>query len=262
MTSLVVGSTSQLAHYFPDDYEKISSRDINFEAFKDKFYDRIYFCFAEQRTYLEEKDPFIFYDINADYTVDLIEFFSKKCNRLIVYGTAELWNNIEGPISIKDRYNYNQTTYIRSKEDMCNIINRLRADYNTAFQNIIMLHPFNFNSIYRKPGFLFGKIFDSIKNKKKIEIGDTYFYRDLLHPKYITERSIVASEDEIIGSGRLTYVNDFIRDLYKSAYMDYDDYVIENYDYNLKNKRKINYAENRKIRYNDLLKDTLYDLGI
>lgn len=261
--NLVIGNTSQLAHYFPDEgYEKISSRNIDLTKYNDKFYDRIYFCFAEQRTYLEDQDPFIFYDINADYTFDLINFFSKKCNKIIVYGTAELWNNIEGPISIKYNYDYCKTSYIHSKQDMCDVINRLRADYNTAYQNIIILHPVNFNSIYRKSGFLFGKIFDSIINKKRIEIGDTYFYRDLIHPKYVVERSIIAEEDEIIGSGRLVFVNDFIRDLYKSAYMDYDDYVIENYDYNLKIKRRINYAENRKIRYTDLLKDTLHDLGI
>ena len=51
-------------------------------------------------------------------------------------------------------------------------------------------------------------------SREKIEIGDTYFYRDIIHPKYVVERSILADKDEIVGSGRLTFINDFIRNLY------------------------------------------------
>ena len=36
MNNLVIGNTSQLSYYFPDDYEKISSRDINFTEIKKK----------------------------------------------------------------------------------------------------------------------------------------------------------------------------------------------------------------------------------
>jgi len=259
LNNLVIGNTSQLAHYFPNEYEKISSRNINFDDYKNKFYDRIFLCFAEQRTFLGN-DTKLFFDINVDYTTDFISYFKKKCNKIIVYGTAELWNNYEGPISIDDKYNYNITSYIASKSELCNQINNYRE--NNLLNNCIVIHPFNFNSTYRKDGFLFSKIFDSIINEKKIEIGDTYFYRDLVHPKYVVERSIEAEKDEIVGSGRLIHVNDFIRDLYHFNFLDYDDYVTENYDHNLSNKRKIYYLKSTKCNYDYqmLLSDTIKDI--
>lgn len=253
MNNLVIGDTSQLAHYFPDEYEKISSRNIDFEYYKDKFYDRIFFCFGENRTYIENKIN-IFLEINVNYTLKLIDFFTDKCNKIIVYGTSELWNNREGAISLDDTFNFNSSPYIESKQAMIFSIKR------SLYKNVLILYPFNFNSIYRKGEFLFGKIFNSIINKEKIEIGDTYFYRDLIHPKYVVERSLLAEEDEIIGSGRLTFVNDFIRDLYELFNMDYNKYVTENYKYNLKLKRKIYYLNTKEIRYSDLLYDTVNDI--
>ena len=70
-------------------------------------------------------------------------------------------------------FNYSSTNYLDSKRVMI-------AEIKDKFNNVIILHPFNFNSIYRKEGFLFYKIFDSIINEKKITIGNTYFYRELL----------------------------------------------------------------------------------
>ena len=73
--SLVIGNTSQLAPYFPKDYEKISARNIDYKVYKDKFYDRIYLCFAEQRTFLENVQSEIFWETNVYYTLRLIDFF-------------------------------------------------------------------------------------------------------------------------------------------------------------------------------------------
>jgi hypothetical protein len=67
LNNLVIGNTSQLSYYFPDDYIKISSRKINFEYHKKQKYDRIFLCFAEQRTFIET-DSQIFDEINYDYT--------------------------------------------------------------------------------------------------------------------------------------------------------------------------------------------------
>jgi hypothetical protein len=128
---------------------------------------------------------------------------------------------------------------------------------------VFIIYPFNFNSIYRSDDFLFGKIFNSIINKKKIEIGYTYFYRDIVHPKFVVDKSISARGHEIIGSGRLTFVNDFIRDLYQHYQMDYDEYVIENFDkYNEYDKRKEYYLNSKKplYTYMQLLKDTISDI--
>lgn len=272
INSLVVGKTSQLAYYFPKEFEKIESRNIELNSFSDKSYDRVFFCFGEQRTYLKDT-PEIFYNINVDYTLKLIDFFKDKCNKIVIYSTSELWNACEGPITLETPKNFNRTHYIESKFNLTSI---LRDEENkNAFNNVIIIYPFNFNSIYRTfklennkyiireyTGFLFSKIFDSIINRKKIEIGDTYFYRDLVHPRYVVERSIMAEEDELVGSGRLTFVNDFIKQLYACNGLKYKDYVVENYDCNLNVRRNIFYLKSKEIKYDNLLNDTLDDIRL
>jgi nucleoside-diphosphate-sugar epimerase len=268
MNSLVIGSTSQLIYYFPNNYEKISSRDINLDNLKDNFYDRIFFCFGEQRTFIEN-DEQIFIDVNLLYTLKYVDLLKDRCNKLILYSTSELWNNCDGRIDLNIPFNYNYSPYIKSKELLTQYIIENRKKY----ENIIILYPFNFNSIYRTyelidgkfsirktSSFLFSKIFESLLTKKKIEIGDTYFYRDIIHPKYVVERSLLAEKDEIIGSGRLTFVNDFIRQLYMKNNLNYNDYVIENFDNNLKLKRKIYYCNSQQPKYTNLLIDTLNDI--
>lgn len=249
--NLVIGNTSQLAHYFPDDYEKISSRNIDFEKYNNH-YDRVYICFAEQRTYITDNWE-IFFKTNVDYTLSVIDHFSQISNNVIVYGTSELWNNWDGPINIYTPFNYKLSNYVESKD-------MLISDIHRRYDNVIVLHPFNFNSIYRKDGFLFSKIFDSIVNQKQITIGNTYFYRELLHPKFVVEQSIKARQDEIIGSGRLIFVNDFIRSLYSHFNLRYDDYVTEDFSENITSNEKIFYLKSRRILYNDLFNDTVIEL--
>jgi len=251
--NLVIGNTSQLAYYFPDDYKKISSRDIDFDDFENKKYESVYVCFAEQRTHMKDNLE-LFLDVNVKYTLNVVDFFSKISNRVIVYGTSELWNKYSGGIDITLPFDYNFTPYIDSKRIM---INELKS---RNYKNVIIIHPHNFNSSRRKEGFLFGKIFNSILNNKKIHIGNTYFYRELIHPKYVVERSILATTDEIIGSGRLVFINDFIRELYAAFNLSYDKLVTENDIHNLNIKRNINYLNSFKPLYNSLLKDTVEDL--
>ena len=52
MNNLIIGNTSQLSYFFPENYESISSRNIDFSMVNNKKYDRIYLLFAEQRTFL------------------------------------------------------------------------------------------------------------------------------------------------------------------------------------------------------------------
>ncbi len=249
MKNLVIGNTSQLAQYFPDDYIKISSRNIKFT---NEEYNRVYICFAEQRTYIKD-DKKLFLDTNIDYTLNIIDHFSKLSNQIIVYGTSELWNNCNGTIDISTPYNYKYSDYIDSKKNM---IDRIKEKYN----NVIVLHPFNFNSVYRKDGFLFAKVFKSIIFKTQITIGNTYFYRELLHPNFVVEQSIKATEDQIIGSGRLIFVNDFIKSLYHYFLMDYKKYVTENYDENITSNENIFYLKSKQVLYNNLYNDTLKEL--
>jgi len=253
MDNLVIGNTSQLSNYFPIGYERISSRDVNFDDYKDKNYDRVFICFSEQRTFIKDNKN-LFYDINVDYTISIILFFRKISNKVIIYGTSELWNKCNGPINITVPMNYNETPYIDSKRKMVETIKKL------DMPNVIIIHPYNFNSIYRKEGFLFWKIFDSILYDKKIEIGNTYFYRDLVHPKYIVEQSIGAEEDMLVGSGRLMFVNDFIKDLYYGSRMEYSYFVTENSKHNLNIERNINYSDNYICSYEKILDETLNEI--
>lgn len=249
--NLVIGNTSQLSQYFPDDYEKISSRNIDLT--NNKQYDRVYICFAEQRTYIQNNAK-IFIDTNVVNSLNVIEHFSKTSNTVIVYGTSELWNKCNGAIDINTQFNYTPTNYICSKELM---IKKIREK---DYKNVIILHPFNFNSIYRKDGFLFSKIFDSVINNKKITIGNTYFYRELIHPKFVVEQSIKSTHDDIIGSGRLIFVNDFIRSLYSYFNMRYNDYVIEDYTENITSNENIFYLKSKQILYNNIYNDTIREI--
>jgi hypothetical protein len=142
--------------------------------------------------------------------------------------------------------------YLLSKERLINEIYDLRKT-SPCYNKVVIIHPFYFNSVYRDKYFLFGKIFDSIINKKIIEINDTYFYRDMVHTKYMVQRSIDAVNDEVVGAGKLYYINDFIRDLYKIFNMDYDYYVKENLNYK-EIEKKIYYSEQERIyTYDDLI---------
>ena len=252
MNNLVIGNTSQLSYYFPDEYIKISSRNIPYDDYKDSFFDRIFICFAEQRTFIEN-DEKVFNEVNFDYTKEVIQFFKDKCNNIVWYSTSELWNNCNGPINLDMSYNYNYSPYIKSKEIITNYI-------KSHYPNVIILYPFNFNSIHRKDGFLFKKIFNSIIKGEKIEIGDTYFYRDVVHPLYVVYKSITTENNEIIGSGRLIHINDFIRKLYAHFELDYDELVTENINCNNLVKRKTYWLESRQCQYNCLLYDTIKEI--
>jgi nucleoside-diphosphate-sugar epimerase len=250
MNNLIIGNTAQLSYYFPKNYKRISSRNINFNN-KDR-YDRTYICFAEQRTYIKDNVN-IFIDTNVNYTLNVIDHFSKISNKIIIYASSELWNNCNGAINITVPFNYKKSNYIDSKRIMIEEIKR-------RFNNVIILYPFNFNSIYRKQGFLFYKIFDSIINEKKITIGNTYFYRELIHPRFVVEKSLKANADEIIGSGRMIFVNDFIRSLYSHFGMDYDYFVTENFSENITSNENIFYLKSKDRLYNRLLEDTTQEL--
>ncbi len=156
MKNLVIGKTSQLSQYFPrENFEFISSRNIDVSKIKSNLWNRIYLCSSEQRTFLRDAG---FEEYNVKETIDLIDQIKDNCSSLVFYSTAELWNKVHGGVSLDLEYSYNQTPYIDSKKKMTDILLNNKEKYD----NVIVLYPFNFNSTYRKPGFLFSKIFDSI----------------------------------------------------------------------------------------------------
>jgi nucleoside-diphosphate-sugar epimerase len=232
-SDLLIGNTSQLSYYFPDDIVKISSRNISADIFE-KSWNKVYLCFAEQRTF--KNSDLLFEQINVNYTKEIVE--KLKANIIIYYSTAELWNNYNGEITINTPFNYNHSDYIESKEK---ITKHLKQNYD----NIKIIYPFNFNSKYRLPPFLFGKIINSIQHKSKIQIGDTYFYRELLHPSLVVKHSICQENDTIIGTGNLIFINDFIRKLYNEFDMKYDDYVVENIEQKSIYRKNIFYNKTR-----------------
>jgi hypothetical protein len=115
MNNLVIGNTSQLSFYFPNTYEKISSREINFESLVKKKYKRSYILFSDQRTFLEKNEK-NFNEINFNFTIEVIDKLIPICDEIIVYSTAELWNNYDGKVDVSLPFNYNFSPYIKSKE--------------------------------------------------------------------------------------------------------------------------------------------------
>jgi nucleoside-diphosphate-sugar epimerase len=255
MNNLVIGNTSQLSYYFPKDYEKISSRNLDFNKIKEKKYNRIYLLFAEQRTFLNETLDF-FKEVNFNYTLKVIDELKDVCNKIVIYSTSELWNKYDGCVSVNDPYNYNPTSYITSKEHLCNHINNNRENYS----NVIIIYPFNFNSVHRKEGFLFGKIFKSILNDEKISIGNVDFERDLIHPSVIVNESIKTNEDILVGSGELYNVKNFIKDIFTLYNKNSDEYILTDNKNNLNNKRNGYYSCKKYSNYNDLLNLSIKDI--
>ncbi|MCK4825143.1 hypothetical protein KA005_55860, partial [bacterium] len=180
----------------------------------------------------------------------------ESCDKIFFYSTTYLWNAYEGAVDLTMPYKYHKTPYIKSKEQITNYL-------MNNFENVTVLFPCNFNSAYRKKGFLFQKIFDSIINKNKITIGNTHFYRELVHPRYVVKESLNAKGHKLIGAGYVINVNDFIRDLYNEFELDYEKYIvekIENSEFNA--KHNIYYTRKDKIDYTkeDLLQDTVREL--
>ena len=263
MKNLIIGNTSQQSYYYPDDYIRISSREIDFDFLTQNKWDSVYITFAEQRIY-NEMFTVSFMGINYFLTLDIIENIINNSNKIVIFTTCELWNNCVGEVNLKTEFNHTSsgglTSYLYSKKNLYEEIIKRRQE-NINYNKVIIIHPFNFNSVYRTEYFLFGKIFDSIINKKQIEIGNTYFYRDIIHTKYLVERVISSTSDEIVGSGRLYHVNDFIRDLYKYFDMDYNYYVIENLNNKNNHSEKLYYSYQENVyTYDMLFNDTINDI--
>lgn len=254
MKNLIIGNSSQLSHYFPKNYEKISSRNIDLSYIKTQDFDRIFLTFAEQRTYLNKSLSF-FTDINVEYTLFIIDQIINSCNKIVIYGTSELWNSYDGCVDIDYLYKYNYTHYIKSKEILCKHIKN-----SDKYDKVIIIHPFNFNSIYRKGNFLFGKIYKSITLNQKITVGNINIYRDIIHPQFVVNESISAQSDSMVGSGILINIKEFIEDMYKKTNKNFNDYVSINMDFIKLNIRNNYYSCQKRINYNDLLNMYINDI--
>lgn len=256
MNNLVIGNTSQLSQYFPNDYIKVSSHNIDYEFITSQSWDRVFICFGESRKFIQNSS--LYDDINYHLTIKLVDTLKEISKTVIVYSTCELWNRNDGKINLDMKYNYYNSLYIDSKYKLSK---HIMGD--DSYDNVFVMFPFNFNSKYRNENFLFGKIYKSIINKEKIEIGDTYFYRDITHAKFVVEESINTNSHKIIGSGRMIYVNDFIKDLYSHYNLDYNELVFENKKKYLEYEKRSEYyleSENCKYTYQNLFNDTIQEI--
>lgn len=256
MKNLIIGNTSQLSFFFPkENSDFISSRNIDFVSIKKNKYDKIFITFAEQRTFLNDDLDF-FTSVNVDYTLDVINQLYDITNKFIIYSTSELWNNNEGPITLNTEFNYDYSHYIKSKEILCNTI----INDEKLRKKVIIIYPFNFNSTFRKEGFLFSKIYDSIKNNKKVFLGNVDFERDLIHPFVVVKHSLECDSDMIIGGGVLINVKKFIEEIFKELHLDINNFIEFGDNDFLPIKRKKYFSSESFCSYEDLLKLTVNDI--
>lgn len=225
--NLVIGSTSQLANYFPKNFIRVASRDLNLNSVVGSVWNDVHIVFAEQRTYLagstDESIAGLFMSVNYDTTKSLVKAIMPTSRRIFYYSTAELWNRKSGPIEACTPYDYHQNHYTNSKRMISDELSN-----KEKYPNVTVVYPFNFNSILRRGEYLFGKVFASIVNGKPIKIGDIDYYREMLHPSMVVEAVMGqhgVGMDVVVGSGRLIHVGDFIRKLYESFGMDMDNMV-------------------------------------
>jgi len=254
--NLVIGNTSQQSHYYPKDYIKISSRDIDMNYLKNNEFDSVYITFAEQRIYDSNID---YITPNFLYTINIINSLINNSNKIVVFTSCELWSNKTGIISNDTKFDYDvNNQYTVSKMLLANEIKRLR-NLDDKYNKVKLIHPFYFNSVHRSKYFLFGKIFNSIIANQKIEVGNLDFYRDMVHAKFLVEKSISSEKDMVIGSGKLFNVREFVIDLYSNFDMNYYDYVKED-KINKSNSKFLRANVDWEYSYNDLLNDTINDI--
>jgi len=255
--NLVIGNTSQQSYYYPENYIRISSRNIDMEYISEKKYDCVYITFAEQRIYEKNID---YLTPNLKYTLEIIKNIIDNVSKIVIFTSCELWSKKSGIITKDTLPDFDlNNDYTVSKFLLLKEIKRLRIA-DSRYNKVVIIHPFYFNSYYRSKYFLFGKIFDSIVNKKRIEVGNLDFYRDMVHTKFLVEKCMELDKDSMVGSGRLFNARDFIIDLYDSFNMKYSEYVKEDRSIPITNEKLIRADVKWEYTYQNLLDDTINDL--
>lgn len=249
--NLIIGSTSQVSQFLPDQMVRVSSRNFSEEIF-DVQWENVYLAFAEQRTRHSADVNFRddFYRVNVDMTLKFAKKLRSKS--IVYYSTVELWNNINGPVSIETPFNFTQNYYTDSKYIATEMLRKM--------ENVKILFPFNFNSTYRSEDYLFGKVVSSILNRKKIEVGNLDMKRDLLHAKWVASQTLKLEGNSIIGSGTFRDVRKFIRDVYEGCDLNPDEFLVENGEPSRHGNILYMKSEEVLYSYENLLKDTIDDI--
>lgn len=127
---ILIGSGSQIAHYYPDYYQKIPARwwFANKMLLDRSHFDIVILAFGENRTYLANGelplDEFI--RVNVDLTLLGIERFLNISKKIVVFGTSELWSKSNGPINVNNPLNFIKNSYNISKSMLVNELRRRR----------------------------------------------------------------------------------------------------------------------------------------
>ena len=256
--NLVIGNTSQLSKYFPEDYKKISSRNISDDDLLGKW-ESVYITFAKQNVFDETDSNFT--KVNTFYTLEIIDKLVDISDKIVIYTTCEIFNNIYGPVTVDTipsfvpKNNVNYTNYILSKMLLTQHIKQNRLK-DKRWNKVVIIHPFNFESVHKNKYFIFGKITNSILNKEIIEINDINFYRDILHTSRMVQESIKCQSDSVVGSGKLLNLRSVIKEIYSHFDMDYEYYVREKFP-NF-SKRNLYYSS-KELEYN-FVQDMILDL--
>lgn len=130
--NLLIGNTSQLSHFFPDDnFTKISSRDFNLDELSSRDWNKVFICFGESRKFIS--DIKLHDDVNFYLTIDVINKLKSCSKSIIVYSTCELWNNYEGQISLENDFNFYSTPYLQSKYKLSKYILTNQSEYYNVF---------------------------------------------------------------------------------------------------------------------------------
>lgn len=254
--NLIIGNTSQLTPYFKElsgDIVTVSSRDFTPDKVGNQQFNRVFLTFAEQRTFLTSGFN-VFKETNVDYTIKVIREMAPYTKTFVVYLTSELWNNYSGEIDLTMPFYYNFSPYIGSKDILHSEILKLRVEGI----DIKIVYPFNFNSPYRKEGFLFSKFMSIILHNEHITVGDLNFTRDIVHPKLIVDTSLNTDSDVIVGSGNLINIRQFYVDLLENFGINYTEHVTEEPSMFV-NTREPYYLKTDH-KYNNLLNDTIDDI--
>lgn len=217
-SDLIIGQSAQVSRYMDPNTNRVCARSIPDSVFR-KTWDRVYLCFAEQRTKFAENKDYkqLFFETNVKKTTGLIGRI--KAKKIIVFSTTELWNNLSGPIDISTPFDFKENYYTDSKYEL--------TKYCQQFEHIAIAYPFNFNSTYRSADFLFGKVFSALKERKHTSVFSLNLQRELLHATFVANVCQRMQGSSIIGSGQLIQVADFVKDLFSHFELDYHDYITE-----------------------------------
>ena len=215
MNDLIIGENSQLGYFLKG--TKVSARNIPYDFILQKEWNRIYICFAEQRTFLDNSDSFM--KINFNLTKEVIEKLYDKCKEFVFYSTTMLWSGVSGKYSIEMPYSYKESDYLVSKEKI--------TEHLKEINKVSIHYPCNFNSKQRKGGFLFSSLYDVIINKKKNQVRCLDFKKEIAHASYIANKSTNMFGDNIIAPGYSINIRSLFSNILDAFDMNIKDYIEE-----------------------------------